>query len=202
MSDYVTVANLAMSKLGEDDQIRDPDQDSHAARSIRAVWVPLRKAVLRAGKFNFSMTRAELTAQASTSPGYQSPYPFDNRFPVPADFLRLVEIIEPAEIADAYKFERKAVLADTDGPVFVRYVADIEDPTEWDDLFAEAFSARIAFQVADRITGSTARQAACWAMYRAAIKLSAGVDAQEDPPIETDDSSWITARTGGASGCE
>jgi hypothetical protein len=46
VADYVTVANLALSKLGEDDQIRDPDQDSHAARSVRAVWGSIRRATL------------------------------------------------------------------------------------------------------------------------------------------------------------
>jgi hypothetical protein len=100
VADYVTVANLALSKLGEDDQLRDPDQDSHAARSVLAVWAPVRRAVLRKGNFNFSMTRAELAAQAPTSLGYQSPYPFANRFPVPADFVRLVEILDPAEIRE------------------------------------------------------------------------------------------------------
>lgn len=201
MADYVTVANLALSKLGEDDQIRDPDQDSHAARSIRAVWDTVRRAVIRKGKFNFSMTRAQLAAQSPTSLGYQSPYPFQNRFPVPSDFLRLVEVLDPSSVRDCYLFERKAILADTDGPVYIRYVADIAAIGDWDDLFVQAFAARLGFQIADRITGDRGRKADCWAEYKSAMGDATGVDAKEDPPVEPDASSWVTARfAGGGAG--
>jgi hypothetical protein len=194
VADYVTVANLALSKLGEDDQIRDPDQDSHAARSVRAVWDAIRRSVIRTGKFNFTMTRAELAAQASSSPGYQSPYPYQSRFPVPADHIRLVEVLAPADVVECYKYERGAILANSLGPVFIRYCADIVDVGEWDDLFVEAFAARVAFQIADRITGDRARKADCWAEYRKAISDAAGVDAKEDPPEQPYESSWVTAR--------
>jgi hypothetical protein len=194
VADYVTVANLALSKLGEDDQLRDPDQDSHAARSVRAVWDPIRRAVFRKGKFNCSMTRAELAAQSPTSLGYLSPYPFLNRFPVPSDLLRLVEVLDPPAVRERYKLERKAILADTDGPLFIRYAADIVDVGDWDDLFVQAFAARLAFQIADRITGDRGRKSDSWAEYKAAIADAGGVDAKEDPPEEPYDSSWVTTR--------
>lgn len=195
MSDYVTIANLAGSKIGADDQLRDPDQDSTFGRSIRAVWDPVRKAVLRAGKFNFSLRRFELAAQNPLMiPAPPSAYPYANRFPLPAESLRLVEVIGPSSIVASYKNEGGAILANTDGPVFVLCVIDIVETALWDDLFAEAFACRLAFQVADRITGDRGRKADCWASYRQAISLAAGVDAKEDPPTEAEDSSWITAR--------
>jgi hypothetical protein len=197
VADYVTIANLALSKLGEDDQIRDPDQDSHAARSVRAVWDPVRRFVLRKGKFNFAMKRAELAAQASSSPGYESSYPFTNRFPVPDGFVRLVEVLGPASVVEAYKYERKAILADSVGPVFIRYVADVAETGDWDDLFVQAFAARLAFQIADRITGDRGRKADAFTEWRLAIKEAAGVDAKEDPPEEPYESSWVTSRFGG-----
>jgi hypothetical protein len=52
---YVTVANLALSFLGEEDQIRDPDQDSHAARIDFGRLGRGPPAVLRKGKYNFSI---------------------------------------------------------------------------------------------------------------------------------------------------
>jgi hypothetical protein len=117
---------------------------------------------------------------------------------VPADFLRLVEVLDPAEIRETYKFERKAILADTDGPVFIRYVADVEEVGDWDDLFVQAFAARLAFQIADRITGDRGRKADCWAEYKAAIADAGGVDAKEDPPVEPYDSSWVTRASAAA----
>jgi hypothetical protein len=193
VTDLVTVWNLALSKLGEDDQVRDPDQDSHAARSIRAVHAAVRRMVLRKGKFNFSMTRAELVAQAP-GPTVPSAYPFEARFPLPSDFIRLVEVIEPASVRADYKIERGAILADTVGPVYIRYVADIAETALWDDLFVEAYASRLAFQIADRITGDRGRKADCWNNWKAAIADASGVDAKEDPPEPFEDSSWVNAR--------
>jgi hypothetical protein len=142
------------------------------------------------------MTRAELSAQSSTSLGYRSPYPFANRFPVPTDFVRLVEVLDPACIRESYKYERKAILANTDGPVFIRYAADIEEVGDWDDLFVQAFAARLAFQIADRITGDRGRKSDCWQEWLATIGAAGSVDGKEDPPVEPYDSSWVTARYG------
>lgn len=194
MADIPTIANLAMQKLGEEDQLTSLDEDRTAARAMRVVWDSMRRMVLRRGKFNFSIRRRELAAQAIISPTWSSPYPYSNRFPMAANFLRLIEIIEPAAIVANYKLEGGAVLADTDGPVWVRVVEDIADTTQWDDLFVEAFAFRLAFQVADRITGDRGRKADCWAGYSKAISLAAGVDAKEDPPEPFVDSSWIEAR--------
>lgn len=195
MADIPTIANLAMQKLGEEDQLTSLDEDRTAARAMRVAWDIVRRQILRKGKFNFSIRRRALAAQASSSPGYSSPYPFSNRFPLPAAALRLVEIIEPAGIVDAYKNEGGAVLADSDGPVWVRVVEDVPDTTQWDDLFVEAFACRLAWQVADRITGDRGRKADCWAAYKAAIAQAGGVDAKEDPPEPFSDSSWLTARS-------
>jgi hypothetical protein len=68
VADYVTVANLALDKVGEPYRIADPFEDSHPARTIAPVFASMRRAVLRKGKFNFSLTRAELAAQAPTDP--------------------------------------------------------------------------------------------------------------------------------------
>lgn len=198
MADKTSVANLALSKLGEDDQLTNVDiDDSHCGRSIRAVFDTMRQAVLRQGKFNFSLSRAELVAQNPNSvPAPPSSYPYDNRFPLPAGFLRLVEVIAPCSVVDDYKMERGAILANSEGPVHILYVADVVETGLWDPLFVEAFASRLAFQVADRITGDRGRKADCWQQYRDAMREASGVDAKEDPPTETPDSDWVTSRYG------
>jgi hypothetical protein len=129
-----------------------------------------------------------------------TPYPFANRFPVPADLVRLVELLGPAEIVESYKFESLTILANTDGPVFISYVRDVVDVGLWDDLFVDAFSARLGFEIADALTGDRGRKSDCWAEYQRLIKDAAGVDAKEDPPIEAYESSWVTARCSGGLG--
>ena len=191
MADYVTVANQALSLLGENDQLRDPLDDSPAARSVAAVWERVRRAVLRDHPWNFAVKRRWLNALA------ESPIEYDYAFLLPqgADgCLRLLEILQPAEIADAYVLEGGRILANTTGPVAIRYVADVADVSLWDDLFVDAFAAKLAFQICDRITGDLSRSQAMDALYRRTLAKAKGVDARENPPVPFEDSSWITAR--------
>lgn len=190
MADYCSVANLAMSLIGEDDQIRDPEEDSHAARSVRAVWDDVRRAVLRRGKWNFATLRADIAAQV----GGPSSYPYENRFPMPDGFLRLVEVLGPDSIRQSYKFEANAVLADCTGPVYVAYITDVELIGLWDTAFINAFAHRLAYHVADRITGDRGRKADAWTGYLKAVAEAAGVDAKEDPPTVPEEDDWILAR--------
>lgn len=200
MADRTSVPNLALAKIGESYRITDPLEDSHPARIIAGAWDAARQATLRKGKFNFSLKRFELTAQAPTDPNYQTPYPYASRFPLPVESLRLVAVLGPAEILEDYRVEGGAVLADTDGPVWVKCVIDKTEAGSWDALFVEAFAARLGFEIADTLTGDKDRKARCWTEFHELTKDAAGVDAKEDPPEAPYDSSWVTARGGGGLG--
>lgn len=194
MADYVTVANKALSLLGENDQLRDPDQDGAPARSVRAVWDTVRQEVLRDHPWNFAIKRTRLNATTEWEG-----IGFSHAFPLPAgelQCLRLVEVLEPRMSADAYQLEDGKIVADTIGPVAIRYVADVPDVSKWDALFVDAFAAKLAFQICDRITGDLSRQSAMEAIYRRALSKAKGVDAKENPPVPFEDSSWVDARYG------
>lgn len=199
MSDQVTVSNLALAKVGEPYRILDPNENTPPARTIKPLFDPCRKEVLRKGKFNFSMRRAELAAQAPTDPNYLLPYPYTNRFPIPAGFLRLVEVLDPPEARETYKFESGAILANSAGPLFILFVYDAPIGS-FDELAADTLAAKIGFEIADVLTGDADRKARCLAEFRQRTKDAAGVDAKEDPPVAPYDSSWVTARCGGAIG--
>jgi hypothetical protein len=200
VADRTSVSNLALGKMGESYRLTDYNEDSHPARTIRAVFDAVRKATLRRGKFNFSLKRFELTAQASTDPNYETPYPYANRFPLPAESLRMVEVLGPSEIVENYRIEGGAVLADTDGPVWVKCVVDKPEPGAWDELFVQAAAAGLAYEIADPLSGDRGRKSDCWAEFQKRTKDAGGVDAKEDPPEEPYDSSWVSARFGGSLG--
>lgn len=192
--DYVSVANLALSKLGEDDQIRDPDDTGKPASSIRAVWDLMRRVVLRAHPWNFAMRRAELVPRTGASLVSDPVIGWEYAFPLPSDFLRLVELLEPRLAKDTYQVEGHEILANTLGPLRIRYVRDVPDMSRWDALAIEAFASRLAFQIADRITGDEARKRTAWSNYKDALKDAKGVDAKENPPVEGVESAWVEAR--------
>lgn len=189
--DRVEISNLALSKLGEDDQLIDPDDDTKPARSIKAVWNSVRDAVLRRHLWNFAMKRAQIS-RLLAPPAFGFAY----QFQLPDDFLRLdIDELDPCIISGKWSLEgSRRLLCDAPGPINVRYVARIAETGDWDPLFVEAFANRLAFQVADRLTGDRGRKQDCWAAYNAALREATGIDGRENPPVDLMDSSWVNAR--------
>lgn len=196
MVDRVSVSNLVLSKLGDEDQLTDPDDNRKPARAIRAVWDMVRDMMLRAHPWNFAMRQATLT---SSDPAPE--FTFTHGFQLPSDFLRLdTTAIEPWSVREDYQIEGRRLLANTPGPVKIRYVARIEEVGDWDPLFVEAFACRLAYQIADRLTGDLQRQQQAWRAYQLAMGEAKGVDGRENPPEAPIDSSWVTARYDGGAG--
>ncbi len=194
MSTYVAIANLAASKIGEDDQLRSPDDDTHLGRSVKAVWDSVRRAAIRDHSWNFAMQRARLAAEADAAV-----YPWARSFPLPAQALRLIEVLG-AECADDYQLEGRSILSDLGAPLDIRYLVDIAEPSLWDELFVAAFACRLAWQIGTRIAGSAYDKAAGWRDYKDALAAAKRVDARENPPIEYEPTDWELARWGTASG--
>ena len=201
----VAIANLTLQKIGADDQIADPNEESHAGRTLRASWDLIRRIALRELTPTCAKRRAELAAREITTA--RPAIGWSNAFPLPADCLRLLDVLSPYSIRADYRLigaDDEAgnptlgeILADTDGPVGIEYVKDLVEPARWDPLFAQSFADRLGCQIADRITCDLARVGRCQRDYDAARKAAGGADSKEQPPIAFEDSSWLTARFGG-----
>lgn len=191
MADFVTIANLAASALGEDDQLRSPDDDTHLSRSVKAVWDAERRASLRDHSWNFAMRRQALPALADPDP-FPDPYGFAYR--LPADCVRLIEVLGVGRYD--YQLEGGFVMANAAAPLKIRYIADVEETARWDDLFAKAFAMRVAWQIADRITGDLGRAQMAERKYWSALKEAKRVDARENPQVPHAPTGWEQARGG------
>jgi hypothetical protein len=189
---YVDIANLALGFLGEDGQLRSPDDDSHAASTIKAAWPLVRRICLRELTPSFAKRRREIPARPASSA--EPVIGFDNAFALPGDCVRLLEIVGPAGASDRFHVEGRDILANGAGPLQILMIADIIATEQWDDLFVQAFANRLAYQIADRITSDLARQDRCWEAYRKAKNHAGAADARQDPSIPHEDSSWVTAR--------
>lgn len=192
MADYVTIANLAASKIGEDDQLRSPDDDTHVNRTVQAVWDAVRRAALRDHSWNFAMRRSSLAVEALSS----VPYPWQSSFRLPAECVRLIEVLNISSRED-YQVEGKSILADTDGPLYIRFIADVTETALWDDMFVEAFACRLAFQIGPRIVGSEFDKGTAWKVYKDSLAEAKRVDARENPAIPFEATDWELARTSG-----
>lgn len=193
MADYVSIVNLAASKLGEDDQLRSPEDDTHLGRTVAAVWDQVRQDVIRDHIWNFAVRRKGLAAEALDA----VPYPWLSSFPLPADCLRLVEVLSCSSRRQ-YQLEGGSILCNQAGPLYVRYLIDVPEPAKWDASFTGAFAAYLAFQIADRITGDLSRKDAAWADYQAKLVRAKRIDAMENPPVPFEATEWETARYAGS----
>lgn len=189
MASYVEIANLAASKIGEDDQLRAPDDDTHLGRTIAAVWNSVRRAALRDHPWNFAVKRVALGASADTPIGWKYAYPMR------PDFLRLLELLDYPTSRD-WALEGGALLTNYAAPLKIRYIADVTEPSLFDAAFVDAFAARLAFQVADRITGDESRKDRAWSEYQALLKAAKRVDALETPNVRDAMGDWEIARLG------
>ena len=191
MADFVTVANLAASSLGKDDQLRSPDDDTHLSRSVRAVFDVERVAALRDHTWNFAMRRFALPRVAN--PDFETA-PYGYAYRLPAACVRLVEVMGAR--TGSYQIEGPHILSGVAAPLRIRCIVDVAEPAEWDALFVKAFAMRVAWQIADRITGDTGRVQMAERKYRAALMEAKRVDARENPPIAQAVTGWEEARMG------
>ena len=195
MASATDIANLIAIKIGAEARITALDDDRPVARAIRAVWDMQRSAALRDGAWNFATRRAELAAEYLPS---GTPYPWQSSFPLPADALRLIEVLNLRGRED-YQLEGRSILCNLPGPLYIRYLIDVTEPALWDDLFVEVFACRMALNVGPRIGGSNYSIAAGESALMAAISAAKRVDARENPPMPMEESGWISARFGGRS---
>jgi hypothetical protein len=192
LSNFVEIANSAATWIGTQGGIVDPDDNRLLARTVRQVWDLQRRSTLRDGEWNFACGREGLPALAGTPP-----YGFSYWYQMPALSLRLLELVDDPR-AD-YRLEGGKILTDSGAPLQIRYIKDVVEPAQWDETFADAFAKRIAWHIGRRIAGSAYDMVTGERIYRAAIGAAKSVDGRENPPIEQEESSWVTARFGGSS---
>lgn len=190
MASFVDIANSAAAAIGTATRITDPNDDRTLARAIRRVWDLARRATIRDGAWNFATERHRL-AELATPP----PFGFAHQYQLPAGFLRLLELVNHPEYCD-YRLEGDRILCHVTGPLDIRCLVDKPEPASWDDLFAQAFAYRLAWDIGTQIAGSAFDKEKVWRQYRDALTSAKRVDALENPPIDQEESDWIHARHG------
>lgn len=194
MSSLNEVAQLAAVRMGSEVKITSLDDDRPTARALRAVWDIERRATIRDGSWNFAARRGPLAQVTVDDPALI--YPYLTAFKMPADAIKLIELLN-SDVRANYQLEGRQVLCSTTPPLYARWAIDVPEPGQWDDQFAEAFACRLAWKCGKRVIGSDFDTAGMWREYQMAISAAKGSDAKENPPIDPDESDWVLARYGG-----
>lgn len=185
MATVVEISNFALDKLGHG-PITSLSDNTTASDLCNRLWPLARDKVLRDHPWNFAIKRAN-TAPSGTAPDWGFTY----QHPVPADFLRLLEV--DGLRAGDYQLESDHILANDD-VLYIRYVAQITDPAKYDPLAVDALATLMAFWMSEPLTQSNTKKGELWAEYGEVLKSAKRADAQENPPTILEDDDWLTAR--------
>lgn len=184
MASEVEICNLALEKLGAG-AITSLDDDTVEARACNRRYDTARDALLRRYAWNFAIKRTDLAA-STTAPSWE----FEAAYPIPADCLRVLEVQDD----DAWKREAGNILSDVGDPIYIRYIARITDPAQFDALFVEALASKLAYEMAEHLTQSATKKKLAAADLEYALKEAAGTDALESTSDSFPEGGWLEAR--------
>ena len=181
------ICNRALQMVGASQQILNLTDNTREARALTRAYEPCRRSELRSHVWNFAIRRQRLAMSVDT-PAFGPMF----QFPLPVDCLR---VLVPKGASCHWAVEGRNVVSDDVSPIDVRYVADIEDPTQFDAMFCEMLSLRIAVAIVEDITGSNTKKAGLEQDYMALVRDARQVDALEGRPQTAEESGWVTARS-------
>lgn len=189
MASDVDIANRALQKLGAE-RITSLTQDSENARAVNLCFTAVRDAELRSHPWNFAIKRLQIAADA-TAPSFG----YDNAYTLPSDCLRLL----PPDNATNYntldwQIEGKKILTNESGSLDIRYIKRETDPNQYDSLFVEALSCKLAIELCEQLTQSNSKAQIVRDDYIRAIRDARKLNAFENLPAEQQTDTWITCR--------
>jgi hypothetical protein len=184
----VQIVNSALRRLG-DDPITALTDDSERARLMNAIYSLQRDAVLRAHPWKFAVKRTSLAADSaapSWGPG--------KAYTLPPEALRVLTTKAWEDTREPWVVEGRKILTDAGAPLYLKYVARITDPTQYDSMFAETLSARLAAVAAYPITGNRTTADAQWQLYLLALTEAKTFDGLERSPEEIEANTLVEVR--------
>lgn len=160
--------------------------NSREARQCAIAYDSNRRAELRKRVWNFAIKRAVL------APDAEAPvFGFKYQFTLPTDCLR---VLIPNDSTLDWAIEGRKLLTSLGNVVSIRYIADVEDVTQWSSAFYDTFSLSLAIDICEPLTNSTNRKQVLLAEYRDAVLESAKANAFEKLPADPPDDSLWTVR--------
>lgn len=175
------ICNLALSRLGDKNEVYSLEQPTTQIEKIFAKWYDVtRRAALRRMMPSFARTR-RLIALSNYKPdfGYEYAYQY------PSDCVKVLGIGNLDEFQNDYSVEGGYILTNTlyENGLPVRYVEDVRDLGRFTDNFIELFSFMLAYNVAPEITESTSKLQYLENIMPNKIMEMIGIDSQENKPI-------------------
>lgn len=171
--DAVEICNAALDQLGVD-RIQSLEDESSRAELCSARFAIVRDAVLGERAWRFAIGRHEI-AEDGESPAYG----YGRRFPLPSIVVQVLEVSDGADDLSDWQREGAFLLANAEGPIFIRSVDQVEDVALWPAVFCSAVVARLAAELCIPLTEGKAVAESLWALYRRHLGEAAASDGKQ-----------------------
>lgn len=160
MASQLQILNGALVRLGKTPNLTNAAtaaRQSTFGQDLVAAWPIVLRAELRKFPYNFARARANVAAD-TTAPAFGWSY----RYPLPAEprCLRVWDLNPgnpdwPTRPGKDFVVEGAFILTNRTAPLQVRYIADVQDATDFDEAFAKVMTVALAAFCAIKITGSS-----------------------------------------------
>lgn len=184
MASVVDICNSALAAVGSKAIVSLSD-NSERARVLLTVYNSSRQSLLRMHPWNFAMKQATLAILSGVTP-----FEFGYAYELPADCLRLVRVYQGQS---RYEVLGRAVYSNDD-QMRVYYVSDITDSTQFDTVFIECLTLKIASDIAYSITQNLTLADQLTKEYEIRFRQAKQYGAQEGFPRQWDEGTWIASR--------
>jgi len=195
MASKVSIANQALTWLGANTITAFTD-NSDEAKLVSANYDGVRDAVLEDAAWTFASRRVVLT------PALAPPdFGFKNQFLIPPDTLRIRTVRNdgmnsgPSNLD--WVLEDRRILSDA-ARIYVKYLARVDDPSQYSPLFIQAIAARLAADLAIPVTGSRMMQSDMWGLYQKKLSDAKARDGMQGRAQKVGKKKWASVR--GAAG--
>ena len=186
-ADKVTLANLALSKIGAE-RISSFGDDSSSARLITAIYDDVRDEVLTASPWSFATKRAVLAQSAD--PIVWTDDTMKYKYVKPTDFLKIIY----TNMQNAWvKVEQDGILSDTTG-LKMCYIFRNDDPTTYFALFTRALACRLAYEMCFNLVESSKKSEKLLEEYQMVLHDAIAVDSQQGTPTQAIQDEWEQTR--------
>ena len=188
---WLPIANSALTIVGTR-LLSAPSDASKECVLVKQNWDNCRKSTLRDGLWKFAKETAQLTKDAT----YQAKFGFTTRFPLPDNFVRMVDFNNLKGNADdsgvPFRIMSGFIYTNMSYANLI-YICDVNTVSLFDPLFSDALAAALYLKLCKSLTGSDPDPK----VYKDALQRARFVDSTEDPSTQFDIDVWLQSRFGG-----
>lgn len=184
----IGIVNRALDMLGKDTLTSLTDGTETANLCSRNIQQAI-DIVISAFPWNSATARASLPA-LTTTPAWG----FGYEYMLPSDCLTLF-MVEDQDVADLdLKVEGRKIRTSLTAPLNVLYALKVTDPASLHPALAECIAARLAADIAYKVTGSSSMADSMEARFKMKRTEAYRLDSREGTPGKVNSSGWLESR--------